>query len=718
MNPKISTARPARRRGIGLLCAALSLSASVLAGVPPQCACAAESRDEPAAAALADSVYQLPRVLVEGKRLRRHLARETSSLASQVIVPSEHPRRFATPAGLLGEAAGLELRRQGGLGSFSTASLRGSGAQEVAVFLDGVDLRSPFTGLALLDELPLADVARIEIFRGGVPAELGGGAGGAINVVTGESSELRGGVALGGFGTRKGHVATGGTGPWDLRWSLAGGMLESASDFLYLDRNGTNFSNSADDSLRLRSNADFRGGDLLGRLRWEPGRGGPSGRYELYYRYLRRQNGVPGSESLPTSKTRSLRSGHDARASWESPLLPGNLRLHLLGYGRRGWTRFLNPGDESGPFLVADETRDLLHSQGLQARADIYLLPLHILLRAEESSDRFLPENLNPRKGRGYERRRGGRRVEGEARLLLMDSRLLLTGAYGEERLSDNYFGPPPRHRLPALPRAEHETRGNFRRGGARLRVLDRASAARALSVDLSLNAGSAYRPPTLLELFGQDVSIRGNPELSPEQGRQADAGLRVLAEYRGLSARAEYSRFRRTLRDQILFLRNSQYSVGAVNLAASEVDGHELQLSVAARGAWLTLAATRQNSIDRGENPAYAGKQLPYRSPSHLFARAGGELARLRCYLDIDRRSSVFTDRYNDADRALPAASLWGAGLRLRVNESVSVGVEGMNLTDARVEDYLGYPLPGRMWMVGLEWRRMTGIPNAQQER
>ena len=157
------------------------------------------------------------------------------------------------------------------------------------------------------------------------------------------------------------------------------------------------------------------------------------------------------------------------------------------------------------------------------------------------------------------------------------------------------------------------------------------------------------------------------------------------------------------------LFLRNSQYSVGARNISAAEFDGQEVQPGLGARGLSLTLASTWQDAVDRGEDPAYAGKELPYRSPRHVFARLSGERGRLRLFVELDHRSSVFTDRYNDPDRALPAATLWGAGLRFRLSGSFDISFESMNLADARVEDYLGYPLPGRTWMGGIEWRRSS---------
>lgn len=654
-----------------------------------------------------DSIFSFPPVTVSGERLRRWRRAELEVIASDVIRPAEHARPNAPLFEMLSELPGVELRSLGGMGGFSTASIRGSNSQDVAVFLDGVDLRSPFTGLALLDELPLAGVSRLEVYRGGAPGELGGGQAGAVNVVTGNGKGSRLRVGGGSFGTRRAGISTGGKGPWGLDAFLAGGILDSAADYLYLDRNGTTISNTSDDTLRLRRNADVKARDLLARLRWEPAGGRRGGRWELFHRYLRRENGIPGTVDLPTETTRSLRSGNDSRLSWRSPLLPGAMVLRTEAYARDGWTRFLNPEQETGPFLVYDETKDHLKSLGLQGRVDLYLPPLHLLLHAERRKDRFLPENLNPQKGKGFERVRAGRRFGGELRLLLAEEALLLNAAYGEERLADNFHGPPPLPWLPALPQAEHVTRARFRRGGLRLRVLRLARSRLSGELVLRVNVGDSYRPPTLLELFGQDVSVKGNPGILPERGSARDLSLAWRGRLGTLGLDLDLALFHREARDQILFLHNSQYSVRAENISASRISGREFSCRLAWRRWTLSLADTRLDARDRGGDPNYRGKELPFRSPSRSLLRLTRGWRSLDAHVELSHRAATFYDRYNDPDHRQDAASLYAAGLswRLPRHEAIRLSVEGRNLTDAAVGDRLGYPLPGRHWTLGLEW-------------
>ena len=67
---------------------------------------------------------------------------------------------------VLAEAVGVQVKRLGGLGAFSAISLRGSSADQVEVYLDGMLLNAAVGGGVDLGNLPLAHVGQIEIYRG------------------------------------------------------------------------------------------------------------------------------------------------------------------------------------------------------------------------------------------------------------------------------------------------------------------------------------------------------------------------------------------------------------------------------------------------------------------------------------------------------------------------------------------------------------------------
>ncbi len=84
---------------------------------------------------------------------------------------------------LLARQTGVQIRRTGGLGSEARISVRGLEGRRVQVFIDGNPLNTPDGSLGIND-LPLQIIERIEIYKGTMPAWLGGdGLGSAVNVV-------------------------------------------------------------------------------------------------------------------------------------------------------------------------------------------------------------------------------------------------------------------------------------------------------------------------------------------------------------------------------------------------------------------------------------------------------------------------------------------------------------------------------------------------------
>ncbi|MFY0541656.1 TonB-dependent receptor [Nannocystis pusilla] len=89
---------------------------------------------------------------------------------------------------ILARSAGATVRSLGGLGQYSALSLRGSSAQQVALFLDGVPLSAGSGGVVNLADLPLDALGAVTIYRGLVPIAYGGAAlGGAVDL----GSDLR-----------------------------------------------------------------------------------------------------------------------------------------------------------------------------------------------------------------------------------------------------------------------------------------------------------------------------------------------------------------------------------------------------------------------------------------------------------------------------------------------------------------------------------------------
>ncbi len=88
---------------------------------------------------------------------------------------------------VLGRTSGVRVRRSGGMGSDFDYTLDGMSGNAVRFFIDGIPM-DYFGSSYSINNMPIALVERIDIYKGVVPAELGSDAlGGAINLVTNQS---------------------------------------------------------------------------------------------------------------------------------------------------------------------------------------------------------------------------------------------------------------------------------------------------------------------------------------------------------------------------------------------------------------------------------------------------------------------------------------------------------------------------------------------------
>jgi vitamin B12 transporter len=118
-------------------------------------------------------------------------------------------------ADVLGRLPGIEVVRNGGPGTSTSVYLRGAESRFTAVYLDGVRIDSQSTGGVQWEQIPLAQIDRIEVLRGPAAAVYGSDAiGGVIQLFTkkGEPGfHPYVGIGLGNQGTRKIEAGASGT---------------------------------------------------------------------------------------------------------------------------------------------------------------------------------------------------------------------------------------------------------------------------------------------------------------------------------------------------------------------------------------------------------------------------------------------------------------------------------------------------------------------------
>src|SRR5439155_24002326 len=238
-----------------------SLLVLALAATVARARAAEERREEP----LGEVVVTAPPAREEAP------ARDPTAFAT-VVDTTSAPTRVETLGEALADTAGVQVRRFGGLGDFSTVSIRGSSAGQVQVYLDGVPLARAQNEVVNLADLPLDAVERVEVYRGTTPLAFAqAGAGGIVNVVTrrpGDTPVTGASASYGSFDTRKLDLTRSArVGPWEYLGFAH--YLGSAGDFTFRNDLGTT-ANPADDRTERRENNAFDLGDLTGRVGWRP----------------------------------------------------------------------------------------------------------------------------------------------------------------------------------------------------------------------------------------------------------------------------------------------------------------------------------------------------------------------------------------------------------------------------------------------------------------
>jgi iron complex outermembrane receptor protein len=639
-----------------------------------------------------DTVVMLPEVRVEGAR-PVHGAREkqptgfTSDLSMGMT-----GHALETIAEVLSQAPGVRVLQYGGLGAFSTVSLRGAPAGQVSVFLDGAPLTSASHGVVNLADLPVSAVERIEVYRDLSPLPLGAATpGGAIQLVTLAARErLDARVTRGSFDTWDGRMSAGfARGP--ARGALHLGYQGSNGDFRYHDDNGTPL-NPGDDEISTRVNNRLDAASALATVSVGSARTATvTARQALF----RKAQGVPGLGAIPAYNAsldylRSLTQLEVARAP--RGMVPG---VRLSGALERERTQSQDLLGRLG--LGRHDTDDHFGSDVVNAALD--WSRFRALSIEGSGSLRVESATLHDAADGHPDPPQSERTARGAAlglQLRPLRDRVVLHAARRWERIEDRLRSVTS---LGRLQRSDVVRETQSPQLGARVGV--------AAGLELKANWSRAERPPDFMELFGNQGSVQGNPALRPERGESWDAGARwARSTARGWNGAAEWSHFESDTRDLILYKKYSQSSVQALNVSRGVIRGEELSLSAGTPwGLAASAAATLQEARDRGPVRAYYGKRLPQRPERQLTGRVEYRRRRLGLGADLDFLGDDFLDQYN-AQR-VASRTLVGAWLSLAVlGEGMRFTLEGKNLGNRSVADVGGYPLPGRSLFISCETR------------
>jgi iron complex outermembrane receptor protein len=596
-------------------------------------------------------------------------------------------------AGAVEREAGIQVRQSGGLGGFSTVSLRGSESDQVMVFLDGILLNDASGGGVDISNISLADVAGVDIYRGVTPVNFGKASiGGVVNVRTARSKgefASSAGLGCGAFTTQKAYgLLSHKPGAFDYLFSAD--YLASGNDFTFTNRNGTPW-NTADDREEKRRNAEFGQANLLAKCGLDVSR---RTRLDVMNQYFRKDQNLSNWINLDSADTSfDTRRNIATCKITADDLASQGINLALSASHLWKLERY---DDSQGSVGLGKQENEYL-TQRLSGSVFAEWLTDHNILSLTTGTAR---ETYKPRNLLQKENPRDSVRNTTDAAIqdsvLLFNDRLIITPAFRHVWLKDEMeegstvWGAP----LAKETRKAGHSMPQIGVKGVPFQWL-------VLKTNLALYA----REPSFFELFGDRGFFIGNDALVAEEGVNKDAGFEInlLAEEHCVN-RVSFSMavFHNNAENLITRIYDARGVGKSVNISKSEITGVETQAAVDLfQRVTVSGNLTWQDPVqDNKEIPAFDGKRLPGRYEYACLGKLEFRRRGFTAYTEYLYENGVFYDSANLVEA--PEKKELNAGVSCTWS-GFTLELEGRNLRDREYEDFNGYPLPGRAFYLTL---------------
>ncbi len=608
-----------------------------------------------------------------------------SAAFTSVITAKELEGRRTNLSEVLEDQAGVQIKRRGGLDDFATVSIRGSTSEQVAVYVDGIPLNQGQGGSVNVATIPTDQIERIEVYKGAAPARFNASAiGGVVNIVTKKAGKGRAtklGASYGSFNTFEGTLLQSQRFE-KTAYQVGYTYTRSSGDFTFENNNGTPF-NPNDDRIEKRRNNEFARHNLLTKWDWEVGASeARSLRLSFNNQFFREDRGIPGLGTL-TSNTADLsttRNGFSVEIA--QPQLWRDLRLSLIPFFQYQKQQFSDPLGEIGLGTQDNDNDTFQYGSALLVETPI---GRHQRLTAalDYRGERFLPEDFAHAPSSQPHSVRNTVSFGLEDEIYLWDELLILNPSVRTEHIFDAQGGAPST--------THHPVSGKI---GAKIQPWGDDGVA-----IFKTNFSRGFRIPSFSELFGDRGTFVGNPNLKPEKSLNWDIGAIVRIQ----PVRFEVSYYLNHIDDLIQLVQTSQFTVQAQNLTKARIQGAEAAVAATLLDH-LDLSAnyTFQWAKDVSGLPGLDGNFLPGRPRHEASAKAALFNDWGRVFTDVNFQDGNFLDTQNVL--RVDHRVLMGAGFSVTYPKRLTWGFEGKNLLNDRIEDVVGFPLPGRSFYGKIE--------------
>ena len=614
---------------------------------------------------------------------------ETTPASYSRITREAFEGRAVTLSEVIEKEVGVQVRQSGGLGSFSSVSLRGSSSDQVMVFLDGILLNDASGGGVDLSNISLSDVDAVEVYRGTTPVNFSQSSiGGVVNIRTRRSEKGFNSNAVAGYGSFNTRNLAGFINAKPNQWDflVSADYMASDNDFEMLNDNKTEW-NPADDRWERRNNAQVEQYNLLAKAGVDLT---GDTRLDLVNQWFKKDQGLPSWDNSPDTST-SLDT--------ERNITTFKLTANDLG------PLHLNTGTQVSYTWKSEDYDDRNGDIGLGSQyntyttrrfgADVFAewLPEGhaVILSADAWRETYETED-RLRKQNPAESRRITGSLGLQDSIFMLGESLVVTPAcryaWVSDKLDDTTF-----------------TSGRTRDEGYFSPQIGLKYAPTAW-LTVKSNLARYVRVPSFFELFGDRGFFIGNPDLKEEKGVNFDVGMAGLWKWGRpwlpqISLSAAW--FRNDVDDLITRVYDARGIGRSVNISGALIQGVEAAAAVDLhRYCRLILNATWQDPENQSDIPAFDGKNLPGRFEASYLGRLEVTYRDITIFGEYIMEKDMYYDTANlrkaDDKKEIHA----GVSFRYR---SVKLTLEGRNLGDDLYEDFNGYPLPGRSFAATVKY-------------
>jgi len=619
-----------------------------------------------------EDIFELEEVVVTATRTQESIL----DVPQHVTVISEEDINdlgAADIAEVLTRHTGVSVSDYGPQGALQSLSIRGSTGAQVLVLIDGV--RAPGShGGADFSMIPLDNIERIEIVRGGTSALYGADAvGGVVNIITKKEADNKLKIILeNGSYIPKEHVTGFSTNKTesDADWldlldtqkasvqysrKLKGLHLTTSGSFIRAD-NGFIFKDTNNEN-RKRENADLIGGNISAGIFRPMAHGGLD--FKLFGFY--NEKGIPGAETSPSLEAeqkdqRFQSSVHYYTDRFFNDLLTFDVNTHF-DYSD---FKYKNPS-----FSVDSDHKT--YSTSLEMLQEMFFFNIFSLIYGGSIGYEKIDSTELGNNKRVY----GGGFIEVP---------VYLTG------------------RFTLLPVLRYDYYSDFK-GDVNFKLGVVYTLSNILSLKGSIS--KSYRAPTFNDLYWpQDAFAEGNPDLNPETGYSFDIGVTRVNE----NLQYNIFGFLRYIQDVILWQPGDDDIWRPSNWGEAVYPGIETNLTVHFLDSFtVNMGYTfLYTFVLSGDFKLKDNRRLPM-IPVHK-ADVGFEYRKEKDLFNIS--SGYESIRYIKTSNAayLPSQYTVNAHYKRTITDSFSLLISVDNLFNEDYEIETGYPMPGTFIRTGLE--------------